>query len=368
MRIRLKYADVPTFVERFAPNVSRAGLFIASRTPKPVGTTVRFELTLADGKTKLLKGEGVVAWVREFDEDNPLRPHGMGVRFVRLDADSRQLIERIDAFKRERGVRDDGAVPQPAPPPAAAPVPVPIGRSARGDDKDGDGDDDDDDDDNEPSIPIRVRQPDAGESIEALLSVDGATIEEALQRARAIAARLVRDGAHGDDALDRLLAIDPDIDELPGPAPPPPTLIPPPPALILPPPPDEPASMPVAPPAATAATQAAPPAEPDFVEATRVSAPPLMTPDEPEPEAEPESEMDEERTRVRLPTPMPPLASPMTADAATIDEVADVLDAIARSTAAEAVPAPTAPPPGPDDTPSQNKPEKKGFFSKLFKK
>src|SRR5688572_23925847 len=84
MRIRLKYADVQTFVEKFAPNVSRQGIFIASRTPKPVGTAVRFELLLSDGKSRLLKGEGVVTWVREFDEKNPTRPHGMGVKFSRL--------------------------------------------------------------------------------------------------------------------------------------------------------------------------------------------------------------------------------------------------------------------------------------------
>src|SRR5262249_45236851 len=121
MRIRLKYADVPTFIERFAPNVTRGGLFIASRTPKPVGTTVRFELPLADGTTTPSKGEGVAAWVREFDPENPGRPHGMGVRFSRLDAESRQLIEKVDAFKRARGLRDDGVIPQPAPAPAPAP-------------------------------------------------------------------------------------------------------------------------------------------------------------------------------------------------------------------------------------------------------
>lgn len=102
MRIRLKYTDIQTFIEKFAANVSRNGIFIASKSPKPVGTLLRFELTLIDGTTRLLRGEGTVTWVREFDSDNPARPHGMGVKFARLDADSRALLERIEDWKRDR--------------------------------------------------------------------------------------------------------------------------------------------------------------------------------------------------------------------------------------------------------------------------
>src|SRR5262249_3031059 len=147
------------------------------------GTTVRFELLLADGTTKLLKGEGVVAWVREFDPENPGRPHGMGVRFSRLDAESRQLIEKVDAFKRARGLRDDGVIPQPAP----APAPAPSEPERRDDAADAAA---------------------AGPDVEALLALDGPAIEEALARARAIAARLIKEGANGDDALERLLVVD----------------------------------------------------------------------------------------------------------------------------------------------------------------
>jgi uncharacterized protein (TIGR02266 family) len=356
MRIRLKYADLPTFIERFSPNVSRAGLFIASRAPKAVGTTVRFELTLTDGKTKLLKGEGVVAWVREFDPQNPQRPHGMGVRFARLDAESRQMIDRIDAFKRERGLRDDGAVPQAEPAPAAA-VPVAIGASAdgRNDGNDGnDDDDDDDDDDDAPSVPVRMapRVEAPGESLEALLSLDGPTIEEALVRARIIAARLVKEGERGDDALERLLRAD--IPSLgPPPLAPPPALILPPPADVAPPPPSPGprfTPMPAAPLLAV---------DPEISEPTRVSEPPAMLQhDETEPELPELQEPEEERTRVRAPTPI---------SLHEAEDVADVLDALDQVTAVRGDAA-TPSPPGDEDTPSQSKPGKKGFFSKLFKK
>src|SRR5690242_9184671 len=110
MRVRLKYADVETFIERFGANVTRNGIFIATKSVKPPGTLVRFELQLSDG-TKLLKGEGVVAWKRESDSEEaqvPGRPPGMGLRFSKLDADSRKLIERIAAFKAEHGEADGG--------------------------------------------------------------------------------------------------------------------------------------------------------------------------------------------------------------------------------------------------------------------
>jgi molecular chaperone DnaK len=101
LRIRLKYLDVQSFVEKFAPNVTRQGIFIASKSPKPVGTQLRFELLLADGKSKLIKGEAVVAWVREYDAANPGRAHGMGLKFSRLDRDSRELVDRIEAWKKD---------------------------------------------------------------------------------------------------------------------------------------------------------------------------------------------------------------------------------------------------------------------------
>ncbi len=100
MRIRLKYPDVETFVEKYAPNISEGGMFIQSRAPQPVGTLLRFELMLQDG-TPLLKGEGHVIWVKEYDAAHPTRVHGMGVRFEALDAASQLMIARVVASKEE---------------------------------------------------------------------------------------------------------------------------------------------------------------------------------------------------------------------------------------------------------------------------
>jgi uncharacterized protein (TIGR02266 family) len=98
MRIRLKYPDVETFVEKYSSNISEGGMFIQSRAPQPVGTQLRFDLMLHDG-TPLLKGEGTVIWVKEYDAAHPQRVHGMGVRFGELDDHSRGMVDRIVSWK-----------------------------------------------------------------------------------------------------------------------------------------------------------------------------------------------------------------------------------------------------------------------------
>jgi uncharacterized protein (TIGR02266 family) len=128
LRIKLKYDNVDTFVEKFSTNLSKGGIFIASRTPKPIGTVLRFELCLQDA-SKLIRGEGSVTWVKEFDPKQPLKPHGMGVRFTKLDPDSRVLVDRMLAYKErsgDRGAEASGPIPHVAHDgPGSAPVILP---------------------------------------------------------------------------------------------------------------------------------------------------------------------------------------------------------------------------------------------------
>jgi uncharacterized protein (TIGR02266 family) len=98
VRVRLKYAAFETFIEKFAPNVTRGGLFLASRTPRPVGEVFQFEVQLAGGEVALA-GDGKVTWVREFDPAAPNKPHGMGVQFLRLDGPSREVVNQMLARK-----------------------------------------------------------------------------------------------------------------------------------------------------------------------------------------------------------------------------------------------------------------------------
>jgi molecular chaperone DnaK len=98
VRVRLRYAAFETFIEKFAPNVTRGGVFLASREPRPVGEVFHFEVLLAGGEVALA-GEGKVTWVRAFDPAAPHKPHGMGVQFLRLDAPSRAVVNQMLARK-----------------------------------------------------------------------------------------------------------------------------------------------------------------------------------------------------------------------------------------------------------------------------
>jgi uncharacterized protein (TIGR02266 family) len=98
VRIRLRFASFDALIDKFAPNVTRGGVFIASRTPLPIGSTFAFEIQLAGGEVALA-GDGKVTWVKAFDPAAPQKPHGMGVQFLRLDGPSRELLNKILARK-----------------------------------------------------------------------------------------------------------------------------------------------------------------------------------------------------------------------------------------------------------------------------
>ena len=73
VRIRLRFASFDAFIDKFAPNVTRGGVFLASRTPLPIGATFAFEIQLAGGEVALA-GDGKVTWVKAFDPAAPRSP------------------------------------------------------------------------------------------------------------------------------------------------------------------------------------------------------------------------------------------------------------------------------------------------------
>ncbi|MBE2254149.1 MAG: TIGR02266 family protein [Myxococcus sp.] len=116
LRIRLPFTTEDEFVERYGVHVGKGGIFIATRAPKDEGTALSFELVLADG-AKLMRGEGVVHQV--IADEQPGRA-GMTVRFTRIDARTRALIDRIVAG-REGAARAE-APPAPSTPEEPGPV------------------------------------------------------------------------------------------------------------------------------------------------------------------------------------------------------------------------------------------------------
>ena len=89
-RITLKFQHREGFVNEYAANISLKGMFITAWVPEPCGSVFLFEVQVAD-RQLLIHGVGEVVWVREAEE-SPERPSGMGVRFLKLDEASREVI------------------------------------------------------------------------------------------------------------------------------------------------------------------------------------------------------------------------------------------------------------------------------------
>jgi uncharacterized protein (TIGR02266 family) len=123
LRLKLRYTDVESFIDRYAANVSKGGIFIASRAPKPVGSALRFEFQLADG-SPVVRGEGKVVWVKEFDPTQPHKPHGMGVKFTRLDSHSKAILDRMLAIKKQARVEGSGMSALPGETSGMIPLPA----------------------------------------------------------------------------------------------------------------------------------------------------------------------------------------------------------------------------------------------------
>ncbi len=101
LRIKFRSASLDQFIERYAVDVSRGGIFIRTREPLAVGTQLRFDFQLQDA-APLLAGEGTVVWIRENDPARAGVTPGMGVRFDKLTPTSQPVLEKILAEKVRR--------------------------------------------------------------------------------------------------------------------------------------------------------------------------------------------------------------------------------------------------------------------------
>src|SRR5215470_15692418 len=94
LRIKFRSANLDQFIERYAADVSRGGIFIRTREPLAVGTQLRFDFQLQDA-APLMAGEGTVVWIREHDPARAGVTPGMGVRFDRLTSESQTTLDTI---------------------------------------------------------------------------------------------------------------------------------------------------------------------------------------------------------------------------------------------------------------------------------
>lgn len=94
------YRTVDGFITDWAVNISKGGLFINTRNPLAVGTTIRLIISLPDTAFPF-DLTGRVARVNEFDNPSNQVP-GMAIEFVDVDDDKKARIERfVERLRKE---------------------------------------------------------------------------------------------------------------------------------------------------------------------------------------------------------------------------------------------------------------------------
>lgn len=101
LKVRFKSATVDEFIEQYSVDISVGGLFIKTKSPMPIGTLLKFEFQLKD-ESRLIHGVGRVVWKRDENEAKGSDvPAGMGIKFIKMDADSRATVDRIVAQRAD---------------------------------------------------------------------------------------------------------------------------------------------------------------------------------------------------------------------------------------------------------------------------
>ena len=101
--IPVAYRSVGSFLTDWATNISRGGLFINTRKPLPVGTSVKILVQLPGASFPCQLG-GRVTRITEYDNRANMVP-GMGVEFTDIDDGQRRELEAF--VERLRKQLDD---------------------------------------------------------------------------------------------------------------------------------------------------------------------------------------------------------------------------------------------------------------------
>ena len=98
LKAKYKSATIDEFIEQYAGDISRSGIFIKTPKPAPNGTLLKIEIQLRDA-SPVISAVGRVVWRRETAAPNA--PAGMGIKFIKVEDSSQTVIDRIAATKSE---------------------------------------------------------------------------------------------------------------------------------------------------------------------------------------------------------------------------------------------------------------------------
>jgi len=88
--INREFECIEEYISEYVTDISKGGVFIRSKNPLPVGTTVTLNFSVIVDDIETIEGEGEVIRVDMSPENM-----GMGIAFRKLDRESNELIDRI---------------------------------------------------------------------------------------------------------------------------------------------------------------------------------------------------------------------------------------------------------------------------------
>jgi uncharacterized protein (TIGR02266 family) len=102
-RVDYELMSEDTFLFEYTSNLSRGGIFLATRNPLPVGTQLNLRFALPEEK-RTIETTGQVVWVNEYRPGGENINPGMGIEFVDLVEKDRNAITRL--IKRKAMLAD----------------------------------------------------------------------------------------------------------------------------------------------------------------------------------------------------------------------------------------------------------------------
>lgn len=88
LTINKEFDSFDQFIEEYVTNISKSGVFIKTKTPLEVGTSVDLRFTVIMDDIETIEGVGEVVRVQD-------DPPGMGVVFRELNSYSQNLITKL---------------------------------------------------------------------------------------------------------------------------------------------------------------------------------------------------------------------------------------------------------------------------------
>jgi hypothetical protein len=118
IRITRPYASEEEYLEQELELISRTGITLVGAHPRPAGVVLRFELVLSSGHV-LVRGEGRVTGFKPNAHEDV---GGLSLRFTRIDARSKALLDKATA--RREAKRPSSRPPEPTLPSSPPGEPV----------------------------------------------------------------------------------------------------------------------------------------------------------------------------------------------------------------------------------------------------